>query len=37
MFENIVGNQKVKESLIKIIENENVSHSYIFSGPEGVR
>ena len=36
MFDEIVGNNKVKESLKRIISNGDISHSYIFSGPEGI-
>gem|GEM_PF-4540937 len=37
MFNKIVGNNRIKESLGKIISSGNISHSYIFSGPEGIR
>lgn len=36
MFENIVGNEKNKELLSQIIENDNVSHSYMFIGQTGI-
>ena len=36
MFENIVGNQKVKEILIKSIKSKRISHSYMFIGIEGI-
>ena len=36
MFETIVGNEKNKKTLEEIINNELVSHSYLFVGPGGV-
>ncbi len=36
MFEEIIGNQRVKEELTKIIEEEKVLHSYMFVGIEGI-
>lgn len=36
MFENIIGNNNIKEYLKKCIIDENYSHSYMFLGPEGV-
>jgi len=36
MFENIIGNERNKETLKNIIQKGNVSHSYIFSGQEGI-
>jgi len=35
MFENIIGNTSNKKILEKAIETGKISHSYIFSGPEG--
>lgn len=35
-FENIIGNEEVKDTLNKIIEQEKLSHSYMFIGPEGM-
>lgn len=35
-FENIIGNEEVKDTLNKIIEQEKLSHSYMFIGPEGI-
>lgn len=35
-FENIIGNEQVKNTLNKIIEQNKLSHSYMFIGPEGV-
>lgn len=36
MFNNIIGNNKNKINLTKILESNNLSHSYIFSGMAGV-
>lgn len=36
MFENILGNDKIKEVLKNIIINKNASHSYMFIGVEGI-
>ena len=36
MFENIVGNDKIKELLQNSIKNKKVSHSYLFIGQEGI-
>jgi len=36
MFNNIIGNNKNKDILKNIIENNSVSHSYIFSGISGI-
>ena len=36
MFENILGNDKIKEALKNIIINKNASHSYMFIGVEGI-
>ena len=36
MFEEIVGNQKVKEILTKSINSKRISHSYMFIGIEGI-
>ena len=36
LFENIVGNNKIKTSLINAINSGNVSHSYLFIGKEGI-
>ena len=36
MFENIVGNNKIKELLKNSIENQKTSHSYLFIGIEGI-
>lgn len=36
MFENLVGNEKVKEYLNSTIENKNISHSFMFVGKPGI-
>ena len=36
MFNNIVGNEKVKEYLKSSLENKNISHSYIFVGKSSI-
>lgn len=36
MFEGLIGNQKVKETLIKSIISNRISHSYMFIGTEGI-
>ena len=36
MFEELIGNQKVKETLIKSIISNRISHSYMFLGIEGI-
>ena len=36
MFENIVGNNKIKKLLKNSIENQKTSHSYLFIGIEGI-
>lgn len=35
-FENFIGNENVKETLKKIIESNNILHSYLFSGIDGI-
>lgn len=35
-FENIIGNDKIKEELVDTIKSGNVSHSYMFVGQEGI-
>lgn len=35
-FENIVGNNKIKQELKDAIKNNTISHSYLFSGEDGV-
>lgn len=36
MFENIIGNDKIKDTLIKSIATKRTSHSYMFIGIEGI-
>ena len=36
MFENIVGNNNIKQMLQKTVELQNVSHSYLFIGIDGI-
>lgn len=36
-FENLIGNNKIKELLSKIIEQDRITHSYLFLGPSGIR
>ena len=36
MFENIIGNDKIKKILINSIKTNKVSHSYMFVGIEGI-
>ena len=35
-FENIIGNEENKILLNSIIKNNNISHSYLFYGIEGI-
>ncbi len=35
-FEKILGNEKVKETLLKTIKSNTVSHGYMFVGKEGI-
>ena len=35
-FEKIIGNERVKETLVKLYKKDNISHSYIFLGIEGL-
>jgi DNA polymerase-3 subunit delta' len=35
-FENIIGNEENKELLKSIIKNKNISHSYMFTGTNGI-
>lgn len=35
-FENIIGNEKTKELLKRSIEQNNILHSYLFLGIEGI-
>lgn len=36
MFENILGHEKQKEILESNLKNGNISHAYLFFGPEGI-
>lgn len=36
MFNNILGNDKIKETLINSVKNNKTSHSYLFLGTEGI-
>lgn len=36
MFKNIIGNEAIKQRLAKSIENETISHSYLFIGTQGI-
>ena len=36
MFNNILGNDKIKETLINSVKNNRASHSYLFIGTEGI-
>ena len=36
MFNNILGNDKIKELLINSVKNNKTSHSYLFLGTEGI-
>lgn len=36
MFNNILGNDKIKELLIKSVKNNKTSHSYLFVGTDGI-
>ena len=36
MFDNVIGNEKIKEVLSKSLENNKILHSYLFIGIEGI-
>lgn len=36
MFEKIIGNNQIKDILVKAIQNETISHSYLFFGIPGI-
>lgn len=36
MFNNIIGNNKIKDNLETIVKNDNIFHSYMFIGTEGI-
>lgn len=35
-FNELIGNEKIKQNLIKILNNETASHSYMFIGTKGI-
>ncbi len=35
-FENLIGNEEVKQTINKIIQSKKLTHSYMFIGPSGV-
>ena len=35
MFENIIGNEPIKDTLEQAIKNNKVSHSYLYLGTSG--
>ena len=35
-FENIIGNDKIKQELQETVKNNAISHSYMFVGQEGI-
>lgn len=36
MFEKLIGNDRIKENLEKVLNSNNISHSYMFIGPSGI-
>lgn len=36
MFENIIGNDKIKNDLKQVLQNNHISHSYMFIGNKGI-
>lgn len=36
MFDNILGNDRIKEVLANLVKNNKISHSYLFVGTEGI-
>ena len=36
MFNNILGNDKIKEALTNSVKNNKISHSYLFIGTDGI-
>ena len=36
MFNDIIGNKRIKENLEKSLEHGKTSHSYLFVGTEGI-
>ena len=37
MFNNILGNDNIKELLTNAVKNKKASHSYMFVGKEGIK
>ena len=35
-FENLIGNEKIKIELTETMENQTISHSYMFVGKSGI-
>ena len=35
-FNQLIGNEKIKQNLIKILENQTIAHSYMFIGTKGI-
>lgn len=35
-FENLIGNDHIKEKINKIVQTNTVAHSYMFLGPSGI-
>lgn len=35
-FNELIGNEKIKQNLIKILNSDNITHSYMFIGTKGV-
>ena len=36
MFNNLIGNEKIKKNLELVLKNNNIFHSYMFIGTEGI-
>ncbi len=36
MFDNLIGNNKIKKELEKVLENNSISHCYLFIGTQGI-
>ena len=36
MFNNLIGNEKIKKKLEEILKADNIFHSYMFIGTEGI-
>ena len=35
-FEKLIGNEKIKQELTETMENQTISHSYMFVGKSGI-